>query len=273
MPVCYRVSDWSLQQFPNIRVSLTNSNAAEHLAAVMGVSFPGLRVRLESQDINLDSFTFEQGYRLEGTLPEQHEISAFLESSKVAISVIDGCDTSFCLDMYRLPAEEDESPEEWHYTPIGFSVFRAKYRSSSADSKLVAEALLAGVQRHKALQRATTIVAMPSSSDHGSRPDCPRAWAGTLASALGIDVMAVTRVRDASSQKNFVDLDQRKANQHGSMSAPAEVRGQSILVVDDLYMLGDSVREIARALRGGRCCQVFSICAAKTAKGCQGYSF
>lgn len=273
MPICYRVAGWSIDSLPEITVYLTNSLVDQHFAGVMQLAFPGLIVRKGRQDIDLDSLTVQQAYHLAGSIPDETTLVDSLRASKELLSVLDSCQASFCLDMYRVPAEEDESPEEWPYTDIGLRVYQAKYRGSDSAREDVYEALLGAIQRHPVLRKIEILVAMPPSSDHGARPDCPREWSRSLARQLDLPLAAVRRTRVANSQKNFGDPDERKANQQGSMEASEDIQGRRILVIDDLYMLGDSVKEIARAARVAGAAEVFSLCAVKTAKGCQGYNF
>ena len=273
MPVCYRLAEWSLDDWPaRVTIVLTNSSVRDHFTAVVRSSFPGLHLNLIRQNINLE-LGMEHEFELWGTVPTRGEIVQFFRSSSQLIAVVDGCDMSFCLDMYRVPEEREDSPEEWVYTAVGAQVYQAKYRNIEASNAEVCSSLLATIQQHKGLSSSTAIAAIPPSSDHGSRADCPTSWVRVLSKALSLPIVGVTRSRSAPSQKNFLDREQRRANQENSMAVSGEVSGQHVLVVDDLYMLGDSVTEISRALRAAGAAKILSLCAVKTAKGCQGYSF
>jgi hypothetical protein len=217
----------------------------------------------------------EHEFEVWGTVPTQDDIVRFFLSSSRRISVVDDCDVSLCLDMYRVPEEQEDSAEEWVYTTVGYQVYLAKYKSLEAPSTEVSKSLLATIHEHPALSLSTAIAAMPPSTDHGARADCPTRWVQVLSRDLSVPIMSVRRIRQAPSQKTFADRsrEERRANQANSMAVTTEAIGQRVLVIDDLYMLGDSIGEICRALKAAGAASVFSLCAVKTAKGCQGYSF
>lgn len=255
-----------------VKVGLTNGSVQSHLSGVMGHAL-GTTFASVRQAINFGSLDFDQDYLMSAPYPDQGRLRMLLESSTQLLSVMDGCDASFCLDMYRLPEESEDSPEEWAYTDTGHNVFQAKYRRSSKASSLLGKELLGAIKRHPLLMQSTAVAAMPPSSDHGARPDCPRDWSRDIARELGLVEVRVTRSRSAPSQKNFEEREARRSNQTNSMAVVVDLSGMEVLVVDDLYMLGDSMSEITRALRAAGARTVFGLCAAKTAKGCQGYSY
>ena len=80
------------------------------------------------------------------------------------------------------------------------------------------------------------------------------ALARTLAKALGVPCQAhaVRRVRRTVSQANL-SLTARRENVRGAFEARHGValKGQAVLLVDDVMTTGSTVHEVARALRKG----------------------
>jgi phosphoribosylpyrophosphate synthetase len=54
------------------------------------------------------------------------------------------------------------------------------------------------------------------------------------------------------------------------MDCGDNVADKRVLVVDDLYMDGETLGEAVRALRSRNASEVFALCAVKTTKGTQG---
>jgi predicted amidophosphoribosyltransferase len=219
-------------------------------------------------------FSDEEDILLGGNLPPEDEMERLLELMTGVLTLRDACDISHCLDFYRYPEETDQSPEEWPYTPTGRRLKQAKYRGIRSAASALKDALVDFIVSHPGLVRSEAVAAMPPSSRHGGRPDCPADWAEAIADALGATRAALWRTRSTRPQKDIDDLEDRVRNQRGSMAAdPAEVSGRSVLVVDDLYTHGSSMEEAGRVLRQAGAASVFGLCVVKTVKGCRGYPF
>jgi ComF family protein len=73
----------------------------------------------------------------------------------------------------------------------------------------------------------------------------------------------LTRVKETRSQVNL-NIRQRKENvQNAFLADPLIVRGQSILLVDDVYTTGATMNAAAKALKQAGCSQVFALTVAK----------
>jgi hypothetical protein len=238
----------------------------------MRTSFPGVTVA-EPDQRSLWALSGEEVIILGGNLPPEDEMDRLLGLMTRVLTVQDACDISHCLDFYRYPEETDQDPERWPYTRTGRQLYQAKYRGSGSAVLVLRDGLVDFVACHPGLVRSGTVAAMPPSSQHGNRPDCPAVWASAIGNALGAKAVTLLRTRPTSPQKDIEDRDERARNQRGSMRAPQSVAGDTVLVVDDLYMQGDSMEEAVRALREAGATVVFGLCVAKTVKGCQGYSF
>lgn len=275
MPVCYRVTDYEYRPTdvpPVLRVVCTTSPPATSIREVLRFSFPDVMVA-EPDRGSMWMLSDEEDILLSGSLPPKDEIEGLLMMMTKALTVRDACDISHCLDFYKYPVETAETPEDWPYTPTGGSLFRAKYRGNKPEARRIQEELTDFASAHPALARSDVVAAIPPSSEHGNRPDWPAVWASGVAGVLRARVVALRRTRPTRLQKGIEDREERARNQRGSIAAERLVAGSTVLVLDDLYMQGDSMEEAVRALREAGATAVFGLCVAKTVKGCRAYPF
>lgn len=275
MPLCYKVVEFEYRDSavpPLLRVGCTTSPPATSIRKVVRSAFPGVELAEPSGGF-LSMLSNEEEIAVGEVLPTKDEMECLLTVLTKALTVRDTCDISHCLDFYRYPIETAETPEEWPYTAIGGSLYRAKYWSDKSEASRVQWELVDFAVRHPALARSGVVAPIPPSSGHGNRPDWPPVWAGAVADALGARVLALRRTRDTRPQKGIEDRDERAGNQRASMAADPAMRGHTVLVIDDLYMQGDTMEEAVRAVREVGATAVFGLCVAKTVKGCQGYPF
>jgi predicted amidophosphoribosyltransferase len=275
VPVCYKVIEYEYRPKdapPVLRVVCTTSPPATSIREVIRSTFSSVDLPEPSQGL-LWMLSNEEEIVLGGILPPRDEMERLLMLMGKVLTVRDTCNISHCLDFYRNPVETAKTPEEWPYTPTGRSLYRAKYRDVDSEGSRLQRELVAFAREHPALARSDAVAAIPPSSEHGNRPDWPAVWARGVADTLGARVVALRRTRPTRLQKGIEDRDERARNQRGSMAADQSVAGDTVLVVDDLYMQGDSMHEAVRALREAGAAAVFGLCVAKTVKGCQGYPF
>ena len=88
--------------------------------------------------------------------------------------------------------------------------------------------------------------------------------AAELSQRLGrpLEVEWLTRVRDTRRQVGLSEAE-REANVAGAFAAPPQVRGQDVVLVDDVFTSGASAREAAGALRAAGASRVFVLTLAR----------
>lgn len=276
MRLCYLIKSYQLRRAVvglELHVEATMYPGATSLADVLQRSFPGLCVEAPEEEGWLVHLSSECDFRLSGRIPESEEIEGLLEALQSVVSICDDCDVSHCLGFYRKPVETASSPEEWPYTPVGKLVYRGKYKGDTQAAVEVGHALLDFVRKHAALAGADALAAVPRSSQPAGQIDLPGLWSRLLAQELGMQEVPLYRVRPTLPQKSFADRATRESNQQGSMSAPSELGGRAVMVLDDLYTEGFTMAEAVRALRASGAQSVFGLCAVKTAKGTRGIDF
>jgi predicted amidophosphoribosyltransferase len=200
----------------------------------------------------------------------ESDLRRLLESQRNAVCVIDDADVSECIGWYRLPAANDDSPEDWPYTEIGHEVYMAKYKSKRPKAESLYNRLARHIKQHPLLSTAECVGAVPPSGGNTGRVNWPDVWARSLAKWLDISYVPITRTRVVASQKSVNHMGERRANQEGSMTTDYDLTGCRTLIIDDLYMGGETMREAYRACRAAGAPTLFGLSAAKTVKGSQG---
>jgi hypothetical protein len=271
----FRVGEWEVQEQAGgfrVGVRCNHHPSVTTLGQVICACFPGavaavsekglVRLRKMSFPITTEGEIF-----ISGTEPSIKEVEGVLNLLTEILTVCDSANVSHCLDLYRIPVEGLEQ-NDWPHTEIGSLVYRAKYQHDVSAARQVGKELAAAVARHRALRRAELIAAVPTGS--GRHLDAPSLWRGALAGQFAFQETDLWRTRAVLEQKTIASREERARNQQDSMDCPGDVDGRPVLVIDDLYMEGDTIEEAARALRARGASEVFALCAVKTAKGTQG---
>ena len=107
---------------------------------------------------------------------------------------------------------------------------------------------MALVRAHPELTDVDALVPVPPSTSRALDP--VRSWAEGLSRALKKPVLtALAKQRHTQPQKEMHTLAQKRGNVAGAFRVRAGVRGQRLLVLDDLYDSGATLREVVRALK------------------------
>lgn len=180
------------------------------------------------------------------------EVRRFLSLLTGTLTIEDSLDESHSLGYHQ---DEDETGGLVR-SELGSLVRRAKYgRPPDADARRrITEALRRFIDGHPRYRRAKAVAAVPPRQAGGQDSLCQIVGA-EVAAQLELTWIEIVRVSSRPPQKDIVDEDRKKgverrtANQEGSMGVDDDVAGLSVVVVDDLYGSGGSMREAARALR------------------------
>jgi ATP-dependent DNA helicase RecQ len=141
---------------------------------------------------------------------------------------------------------------DWSRSEVGDLAYRLKYQSDRAALAPLVEQALALCAAHPELADVAAIVPVPPSTP---RPFDP---VSVLADELGRRLPrpvrpVLVKTRRTAPQKEMRTLAQKRANVAGAFAVPdarqSEVRGQSLLVLDDLYDSGATLEEVCRVLR------------------------
>ena len=135
---------------------------------------------------------------------------------------------------------------------VGELAFRYKYGGERDLAADLADHWVELLAAHPELPKPDAVIPIPPSTRRDFDPVA--GLAESLATRLGIPACAdaLVKTRATQLQKAMKALAQKRANVAGAFALKSSVRGQRLIVVDDLYDSGATLEEAARVLmRGG----------------------
>jgi ATP-dependent DNA helicase RecQ len=152
---------------------------------------------------------------------------------------------------------------EWSRSPVGELAYRLKYQNDLTALPPLVEQALALCAEHPELADVDAVVPVPPSTP---RPFDPvSALADALGTGLGRPVRPVlVKTRDTKPQKEMHTLAQKRANVAGAFAVQGDVRGQRLLVLDDLYDSGATLEEACRLLRRAGAARLYVLTLTRT---------
>jgi ATP-dependent DNA helicase RecQ len=156
---------------------------------------------------------------------------------------------------------------DWSRSEVGDLAYRLKYQSDRAALSPLVEQALALCAEHPELADVEAIVPVPPST---LRPYDP---VSVLAEELGRRLPrpvrpVLVKTRRTAPQKEMRTLAQKRANVAGAFAVPgarqSEIRGQRLLVLDDLYDSGATLEEVCRVLRQAGAARLYVLTLTRT---------
>ena len=180
----------------------------------------------------------------------------------------DDLDESFALAFHKVPTEAGGLARsrlaQLVYAAKPYD--RANHPGDRAKAKELAALFAAFIGRHPTYRRAELVAAVPPSNK--DKPfDLPAVLAEEVAALTGHPsaTAAVHKTRDTRPMKECPTMADKMANLAGAFAADAAAfAGRRVLLLDDIYQTGFSVREVGRALRTAGAVQVLGLAATKT---------
>lgn len=188
---------------------------------------------------------------------EQVEQVCDLLSQVLTLTRSPELDHAIAGDFYKIPPDE-EAGRGWENTEFGELVHRAKYYSDPEQTQAGVELCdrLADIVRgHPLLRRATKVVVTPSTKTGTSER-----MGNGLARRLGLETITATKVGgsmgEAKAGRSTYELDTYEI--HG------DALSEHVLIVDDVYKSGVTMRSIAQALKDKEPLSIMGIVGART---------
>ena len=156
---------------------------------------------------------------------------------------------------------------DWSRSEVGDLAYRLKYQSDRSALSPLVEQALALCAEHPELADVEAIVPVPPSTP---RPFDPvSVLAEELGQRLSRPVRPVlVKTRRTAPQKEMRTLAQKRANVAGAFAVPgarqSEIRGQRLLVLDDLYDSGATLEEVCRVLRQAGAARLYVLTLTRT---------
>lgn len=197
-------------------------------------------------------------YRLRD-LPDR-DGRAFLELMKevLTLNVHSDLDCAIALDFYKDPSSH-EDPNQWANTPTGELIGRGKYAGFAKEGQELAGKLASVVARHPIYRAADAIVMVPSSKNKfGER------LAEVVAKTAGKPFIRTSAAHLTRPEAKNANDDDRADLSHEFTIPEEHARGRVLIVVDDVYKTGGTMRAVAGAAHAAGAAAVLGLVGART---------
>lgn len=201
---------------------------------------------------------------IDGPLPASTRETLELLSEIVVMQPLAPIASAIAVDWYSTPpTAEDDS---FHQTPIGDRILQSKRMAHRIDppeverlQREVAAEMARTIRRHIEYRRATALISSPPHilANHGYAVQLAELIAADTGLPL-VRTVGKTPVRAQRKEGESVDLEDEFTVD------PRRVAGQTVIIVDDVYKQGDTMRGVAFACRRARAATILGLAAART---------
>ena len=147
-------------------------------------------------------------------------------------------------------------------TALGEMVYRAKYRQDQSAVASIAETVAAFV-RELGIQ-VDVVVPIPPSKQRLRQPLIEMARAVSQQLGIPLDAASLQKNKGTPRMKDVGDYGERVALLKDAMEATSDVSGKAVLLLDDLYQSGASMRVAAEAIQEAGAASVYCIALTRT---------
>jgi hypothetical protein len=176
-------------------------------------------------------------------------------------------DFAVALDWYKVP-EIDVDPLQWRNTAVGDLVSSGKYQyRNNADLQrraglALVDMMFEAIDGHGILNQAAVIIDVPGHDS--TRVSFGSRVATTIARRRRIPMVRVrARSKFRPEAKNLSAIERTRVLDN-QFIVPDIVRSESVLIVDDVFKSGTSMKEVAKAARQSGASAVHGICGVRT---------
>jgi ATP-dependent DNA helicase RecQ len=150
--------------------------------------------------------------------------------------------TGFALDFHSSYQGAD-----WNRSGVGDLTYRLKYQSDATALPALVEHTLKLFLAHPEMNQFDIILPVPSSTPRDFNPVYE--FCKALSCALDKPMQtSLVKARQTQPQKEMHTLVQKRDNVAGAFTLNRDIKGQRILIVDDLFDTGATLEEITRVL-------------------------
>lgn len=256
MARCFDLEDFSVQKTPtgcSVTFNSWDERATEAFADLVRSAFGECGFKKVRSPQRIGILALGESLTLVGKRPRGGAvaIAEFLELVTKSLTIEDSLDESHALGYHQ---EIDQATGRLARTTLGRLVNRAKYETLKRPREAIGDAVADYVTRHPRYGRATCLTCVPP-HESGRTGSLPNRLVRQVSETLGLTRVRIERLHNTAEQKEIRDEDRqagvrkRIANQRRTMRVDANLEGESVIVIDDLYGSGGSMQEAARALR------------------------
>jgi hypothetical protein len=243
----------------NYRATRTK-DGRQHFINAKCCSEVGTQVKLALEGLNpvamdpTDKASWTCQFRFDGPYTETIRDALDLLKDVLTLRGEEELDGALALDFYKIPDPEIPS-DQWDETVAGGLVRRGKYSLDLSSGKKLADLIAAAITNHPAYASSDAVLSIP-----GTQHDFGERLARGVASRLGVPCLASRRAATLQNAAKTGRVDTHLEE----LSVDGDVDGQRLVIVDDVYRSGISMRSVAAAARQAAASTVFGVVGART---------
>lgn len=276
MPFCSRITNFKIKDSDThwlVTIESPLGHDYVDLESVITGSLPGSQLKSTQRLLGLE-VSWRSKIQIPKGIIRKDRLLRFLRILRWTITIEDASDESHALYLHSLPHPTDDPYEqEFKLTRMGKLVNQAKYGSASkkeAAAQELSKLIASWIVRHPKYLNADIIVSAPASNPHKSF-DLPEFIFRFLCDTFEYELTTCNKTRVTHQQKSLSqDPEALRNNVEGAFSINYDLRGKSVICLDDLYGSGEILRELGRACREAGAQYILNLTATKNAKGTRG---
>jgi hypothetical protein len=197
-------------------------------------------------------------HRIEFRGPIKRSVVETLDTLKEVLTLRSTAelDGAFALDFYKIP-EEGVPGDEWEDTEAGALVHRGKYSQNVPAGKKLRTHLAQAIGSQRAYARCEAVVLIP-----GTRHNFGAWLAKGVARQLDVPCVQSERLERATGQAKEGHSSRDLVGYR--ICEPDAVDGKRVVIVDDVYRTGISMRSVAVAAEDAGASEIFGAVGART---------
>ena len=270
MPLCSRISDFTVSSSHsqwNVAVDTPLSLRDVNFENILINSIVGARL-ISTEPTGQFPSCYQSHFSIPKGAINENDLKKFLKILKWTVSISDTADESHALYLHSLPKPTFDK------TRMGTLVNKAKSYSPSTGNKpaalKLAERMEYWILRHPRYRASDVIIPAPAGNPDKAF-DLPLYIAEYLSATVNYVLGVCKKVHPISQQKSLEQNPEiLRNNVTGKFKLDTHIRGNSVIILDDIYQSGETLHEVARACRAAGAKTVLSLTATKTAKFCNG---
>lgn len=263
---CKQLGDFSWDWNPHSEDLLLMVNGSTTYRAILSQKFPYLRFSRTFEDRNGE---YDWGIYIKNADNEEAElIDNFCKFLQDVVFIDDDLDQSFALSFHTTPLDEGG----YERTFIGQLVREAKpydrgwHSGNRSKAEKLASWMIEFIQIHSAYRQAELLVAVPPSN-----PNKPFDLPSYLVEVISESTQQknatsfIRKIRTTRPMKECRTIQEKEDNIKNAFEVEAAIfRGKTVILVDDIYQTGLSIKEVGRVLKQAGAKLVLGLVATKT---------
>ncbi len=210
---------------------------------------------IDPQLVEPGSDRWTYGFRYDGPYTAQLRDLLELLTRVLTLRPIKELTLGLALDFYTNPPDPDSGISDWIRTEAGGLVNRGKYCGQDDAGRQLADMLAEVIEKHPAFRDADHVIVVPG-TEHRFGERLARGVAKRVDMPASVAVCDSEDRRPAKAGRTSTTLE--------PYHLPVSIKGEAVIIVDDVFKSGITMRSIAAAAWSAGAREVLGLVAART---------